>query len=228
MLAGVIVIGAALGVAIAGWPDSNDEPTIRPAAPVAAPLDTTPFPSVTSAGAGATVLPASSTASTPASETTALKVASLPATPSTVSVTTAVPTTAAPVVTVPVTTGTTTGSTAAPTVPPATVLPPGLTALARDQVRVVLANGDGRYNLVGRNVDRLLPLGYVTIEQTDLAGRVDRTVVYYRDGFMVEAVRLAADLLVPDALVEPLGTRTITSSDGLGDLVAVLGPDAVR
>ena len=241
MLAGVIVLGAALGVAIAGWPRSGDDVRIRPAQPVAAPLDTTPFPASTAApatdpsvtdpsgsdpsGSEVTVLPASS-----AVDTSEPKVASLPA-PATTAVASS-STTATPTTVVPTTTGTTTGTTpvdtAPATAPPATVLPPGLTAVPREQVRVVLANGDGRYNLVGRNVDRLLPLGYVTIDQTDLAGRVDRTIIYYRDGFFVEAVRLAGDLLVPDAVVEPLGTLTITSADDRGDLIAVLGPDAVR
>jgi len=125
---------------------------------------------------------------------------------------------------------TTVADTTAPTTeaPPVTDGVPVL--LDRAEVRVVVANGDGRFNLVGVNVDRLLPLGYVTIDQTDVSEsrRVDRTVVYYRDGFDDEALRLAADMLVPAALLEPLGDRTVTNDDANGDLIAVLGPDAVR
>ena len=125
---------------------------------------------------------------------------------------------------------TTVADTTAPTTeaPPVTDGVPVL--LDRAEVRVVVANGDGRFNLVGINVDRLLPLGYVTIDQTDVSEsrRVDRTVVYYRDGFDDEAFRLAADMLVPAALLEPLGDRTVTNDDANGDLIAVLGPDAVR
>jgi len=132
----------------------------------------------------------------------------------------------------------------APTVPPATTVPettvpattaPATTAapvdadlLDRSQVRLVLANGDGRYNLVGRNVDRLTPLGYTTIDQTDALRSVDRTVLYVRPGFEDEAVRLAADLLVPGALIEPLPAEPVTINDDLGDIIVVLGPDAVR
>jgi hypothetical protein len=117
-------------------------------------------------------------------------------------------------------------------VPPSTDAPvttaPAL--LDRALVRLVIANGDGRFNLVGANVDRLLPLGYVAIDQTDVpeSQRVSRTTIHYRDGFEDEARRLADDLLVPTALLESLGDRTVTADDVNGDLIAVLGPDAVR
>jgi hypothetical protein len=123
---------------------------------------------------------------------------------------------------------------AATTTVPPTTSAPGVTApvdadlLDRSQVRLVLANGDGRYNLVGRNVDRLIPLGYTSIDQTDAPRKVDRTVLYVRPGFEDEAARLAADLLVPGALIEPLPAEPVTINDDLGDIIVVLGPDAVR
>ena len=39
---------------------------------------------------------------------------------------------------------------------------------------------------------------------------------------------LATDLLVPDALLEPLPDQPVTNSDDNGDIVVILGPDAVR
>lgn len=100
--------------------------------------------------------------------------------------------------------------------------------LPRDQVRIVLANGDGRFNLAGSNAARLFEAGYVTIDQTDIGARYELTTLYYREGFEDEAVIVAADLLVPDAVLEPLGDEPITADDDLGDIIVVLGADAVR
>ena len=139
-------------------------------------------------------------------------------TPPTVPVATTVP----PATTVPETT------VPATTAPATTAAPVDADLLDRSQVRLVLANGDGRYNLVGRNVDRLTPLGYTTIDQTDAPRPFDRTVLFVRPGFEDEAARLAADLLVPGALIEPLPAEPVTINDDLGDIIVVLGPDAVR
>ncbi|MEZ5224274.1 MAG: LytR C-terminal domain-containing protein [Ilumatobacteraceae bacterium] len=216
-MGGVVVVGAVLGIAVAGLPDDAPDVVVPAAA------------SVTSAAPDATDVveePA-----TPA--TTTSLVASLPVAPTTTGdeagpTTTddADPTTTADEATLDTVTVTSdpTGSTDSTTAP---ALPP-LTVRDRADVRLVLANGDGRYNLVGRNVDRLRPLGYVDIDQTDLANYVDRTVIYFRDGFEVEAYRLADDLAVPDALVEPLGLVPVTNDDGAGDVIALLGPDAIR
>lgn len=143
--------------------------------------------------------------------------------------TTTVGTTVPPAATVVETTVPTTTPTPTTTPPPPTTTAPvDADLLDRSQVRLVLANGDGRYNLVGRNVDRLTPLGYTTIDQTDAPRSFDRTVLYVRPGFEDEAARLAADLLVPGALIEPLPAEPVTINDDLGDIIVVLGPDAVR
>ena len=97
----------------------------------------------------------------------------------------------------------------------------------RTEVRVVVANGDGRFNLAGVNGNRLEAAGYTQVDLTD-AGKVPATVVYFRPGFDREAVIVAADLLVPNAIIEPLPDTPVTSNDGLGDVVVVLGPDAIR
>ena len=92
----------------------------------------------------------------------------------------------------------------------------------------MLANGDGRFNLVGRNADRLLALGYVEIDQTDVGDRPPATIIYYRPGFDDEAERLAGDLQTPNATITALPDTPVTGNDAAGELVVVLGPDALR
>ncbi len=219
-LAGIVAAGLVAGTWIAGLPRSDagivvaSGGTIDPngqgpgAQNTVALLPTTSFPPIT---VTPTTEPVRNPVPPAGTDTTV---------PPTVPVVTTVAptTTVAPVTTVPETT--------AP--PAAPVVPVDADLLDRSQVRLVLANGDGRYNLVGRNVDRLTPLGYTTIDQTDAPRNVDRTVLYVRAGFEDEAARLAADLLVPGALIEPLPAQPVTINDDLGDIVVVLGPDAVR
>ena len=215
-LAGVVAIGIGLGTWIAGIPTSSAGITVADGA---------------SGTGGANTVPLLPTSSFPAITIT-------PTTPPPryEDPATSVPTTLEPETTVAATTTAAPETTLAPaTTPPVTTPPetvPPSTAptelVDRSAVRLVLANGDGRYNLVGRNVDRLLPLGYTEIDQTDIRNVVERTVLYVRPGFEDEAVRLAADLLVPAALIEPLPATPVTINDELGDIVVVLGPDAVR
>jgi len=125
---------------------------------------------------------------------------------------------------------TTVASTEAPTTTaaPTTTIIPG--PLPRDQVRLVLANGDGRFRLASTTADRIRPLGYV-IDLGDAIGPVDGTVIYYRPGFDDEAAFAAVDIGVPDALILPFPTNAsqpITTSDDNGDVIVVLGPDAPR
>ena len=95
-------------------------------------------------------------------------------------------------------------------------------------MRLVVANGDGRFNLAGANGNRLKKAGYVTIDLADVPTGSDPTVLYYRPGFDDEAAIVAADLLVPGALLQPLPDTPITVNDELGDIIVVLGPDALR
>ena len=153
---------------------------------------------------------------------------------SSTSTTTAAPATTTTTTTAPPTAPTTT-TTAPTTTTPVTTpvtddtgLPGTIGVRDRAGVRVVLANGDGRFDLVGRNVDRLLELGYVTIDQTDVSDRPAVTTIYVRPGFDDEAAVLAADLQTPNASIVPVPDTPVTGSDDLGDLIVVLGPDALR
>lgn len=209
-LVGVAVVGAVLGVVIAGRP--ADLNSFRSAtSDAAAPVFTTQ-PPVTTAASSSTAV-ASQPPVPPAAVTTIA--------PTTVPETT-VPETTVPETTVPATLPPTTAP------PPDTTLPPVNETLARQDVRLVLANGDGRFNLVGRNADRLLALGYTTIDQTDVGARPATTIIYFRQGFEDEAAILAVDLQTPGAAITPLPDTPVTSNDANGDLIVVLGPDAVR
>ena len=122
----------------------------------------------------------------------------------------------------------------APTSAPTTTAPPATTttsgALPRDQVRLVIANGDGRFRLASATADRIRSLGYV-IDLGDSLSPVDATVLYYRPGFDDEAAYAAVDIGVPDAIIIAFPTNAaqpITDSDSSGDVIVVLGPDAPR
>lgn len=160
--------------------------------------------------------PTSADTTTPAPDTTASP-------PTTAAVTSTVDSTIVIVVggdTDPLRPTTTADSSTEPDTPAGDVRP-------RTEVRVVVANGDGRFNLAGVNGSRLEAAGYTQVDLTD-AGKVDATVVYFRPTFDREAAIVAADLLVPNAIIEPLPDTPVTSNDDLGDVVVVLGPDAIR
>jgi hypothetical protein len=174
ILSAIAVVGAFAGVVIAGQEASVDTFVIDPE--VVEATTTTP----TSTATDSTAPAVSVTASTAAVATT-----TPPATQSTTSTTT---TTAAP--------STTTTLAAQTTLP-------GNQTLPKEAVRLVIANGDGRYNLVTVNADRLRAAGYVEIVGDDTA-HVPATILYYRPGFEDEAAIVAADVLVPNAILEPL------------------------
>ena len=66
------------------------------------------------------------------------------------------------------------------------------------------------------------------IDQTDVGARPATTIIYFRQGFEDEAAILAVDLQTPGAAITPLPDTPVTSNDANGDLIVVLGPDAVR
>ena len=196
----VIVVGGLAGLAIAGRPVPRDPFVLDPSITVAEPT------SSTSVGTSTT------STSEPATTTTIAATTSVPA-PTSVAPTTAVPTTTAAPTTI-----------AAPT----TTVPGG--PLPRNQVRLVIANGDGRFRLASVTADRIRPLGYI-IDLGDTPTLVDATIIYYRPGFDDEAVYAAADIGVSDAVIVALpinASQPITDSDANGDLVIVLGPDTPR
>jgi hypothetical protein len=132
------------------------------------------------------------------------------------------------------TTTTTAAATTTTTEAPTTTAADTTTALEgpvpRNQIRLVIANGDGRFRLASSTADRIRPLGY-TIDLGDALAPVTATVIYYRPGLGDEAAIVANDISVPNAILTEYPTRAsqpITSSDDNGDIIVVLGPDAPR
>jgi hypothetical protein len=102
--------------------------------------------------------------------------------------------------------------------------------LPPDQVRLVIANGDGRFRLASVTADRIAPFGYI-IDRGDAVSTVPATIIYYRPGFDDEAAVVANAIGVPGAVITALpasGSQPITNSDDRGDVIVVLGPDAPR
>lgn len=199
MVAGVAVLAAAAGVVVAGLPGGDDTFVLPPGA-VTATSD------ATAATVGLASLPVLPSTTIGTVQPTTTEVASAAPVPTTMPPTTGAPATTAELVT-----------TSAPNA-----------TLARADVRIVLANGDGRFNLVGANAARLEALGYASIEQDDVSQRPTVTMIYARPGFEDEALVLRDDLGTPAAMVVPLTDTKVTDRDDQGDLIVVLGPDAPR
>ena len=201
----VVVVGALAGVAIAGRPESVDPFVLDPNVTVPIVTGTTSEAASTTTTSPATTATIASTTSAAATTTAAIPASTTP--------TTEAPTTTEP----PTTTETATTTTIAGPLP-------------RDQVRLVLANGDGRFRLASITADRISPLGYI-IDLGDALQTVKATIIYYRPGFDDEAVVVANDISVPGAIIAALPTNSapsITNSDDSGDVIVVLGPDAPR
>ena len=202
----VIVVGFLAGVAIAGRPTPTDSFVLDPSITVVV-SDSTP-----------TTRPSRQRPSRQPPRPATTERATTTTRPGTTTTSTA-PTTS---------TGPTT--TAAPT----TTLQATTTTLAgprpRDEVRLVIANGDGRFKLASTTAARLRPLGYI-IDLADSVKPVDATIIFYRPGFDDEAKIVAKDVGVPNAVVAAYPTNApepITTSDDQGDVIVVLGPDAPR
>ncbi len=206
----VIAVGAIAGAAIAGRPVPSDPFVLDPSitVPTAVTSTTEVFASTPTTKPSqptitATTIAQATTTSTPRSTTGTTTSTSVSATvASTISTTTA--------------TTTTTTAAAGP--------------LPRDQVRLVIANGDGRFRLASITADRIRPLGY-QIDLGDTLQKVPATIVYYRPGFDDEAAIVAEDILVPNAVIAAFpsnASQPVTNSDLAGDVIVVLGPDAPR
>ncbi len=207
-LLALVVICAAAGVAIAGLPEEGDTFVITRTQAI----DTTTSDVATSEAA--TVPTTSTTADTalaPAEATTTIGTVEQSAPGEAVEQT-----------------STTQNSVASSSEGSTTTVSARETTVQRSAVRLVIANGDGRFNLAGSNGNRLRAAGYETIDLTDIGSRVDATILYFRPGYEDEAAIVAADLLVPNAVLEPLPSQPVTINDQLGDVIVVLGPDSAR
>ena len=205
----VIAVGVVAGAAIAGRPVPSDPFVLDPSITVPTALIST-----TEVGAStSTTKPSQTTTATTIAEATTT---STPRSATGIATSTSV--SAAVASTVSTTNTTTTTTTAA------------AGHLPRDQVRLVIANGDGRFRLASITADRIRPLGY-PIDLGDTLQKVPATIVYYRPGFDNEAAIVAQDILVPNAIITAYpsnASQPVTNSDLAGDVIVVLGPDAPR
>ena len=196
----VIVVGGLAGLAIAGRPEPADPFVLDPNI-------TVPISVSSTSGTDATTTIAPATKTTTATTTTTTSAATTTSIAATTTTTTEAPAT---------TEAETTTTIAGP--------------LPRDQVRLVIANGDGRFKLATTTADRIRPLGYI-IDLGDALQPVSATIIYYRPGFDDEAAIVANDIGVPGAILAALPTsssQAVTTSDDSGDVIVVLGPDAPR
>ncbi len=196
----VIVVGAFAGLAIAGRPVPSDTFVLDPS--ITLPLETT----------STSVVASTTSIGEPATSTTIAVTTTTTTTAVSTSTSVAPTTTAAPI------------TTDAPT----TTTIPG--PLPRNKVRLVLANGDGRFKLASVTADRIRLLSYI-IDLGDTVNLVDSTVIYYRPGFDDEAQIAANDIGVPGAIIVAFpknSSQPITNADDGGDVIVVLGPDAPR
>ncbi len=202
----VIALGAIAGAAIAGRPVPTDPFVLDPS--ITVPTAVTSTTEVVAPTSTTKPLQTTSTATAIAEATTTSTPRSTTSTITGTSVSAPVPSTIQPT--------TTTAAAAGP--------------LPRDQVRLVIANGDGRFRLASITADRIRPLGY-QIDLGDTLQKVPATIVYYRPGFDDEAAIVAQDILVPNAVITAFpsnASQPVTNSDLAGDVIVVLGPDAPR
>ena len=218
----VAVAGMIAGAAIAGLPDDDESlelSAVTTTTTTLADVDIASTQPATTAVVDTTVVDTTVVTTTVAASSPVVPEPSTTVASTTPASTTSASTTSA---------STTSASTTSASTSPATNTTLVDQLLERVEVSIVLANGDGRFNLVGRNADRLLALGYVEIDQTDVGDRPPATIIYYRPGFDDEAERLAGDLQTPNATITALPDTPVTGNDAAGELVVVLGPDALR
>ena len=92
------------------------------------------------------------------------------------------------------------------------------------EVKVLVANGSGTNGAAGGATDALEALGYVTGTPAN-AERVPATVVYYTDGYQVEAEALAEAIGAAPTTVTPMPAVAPVDDLQLANILVVIGPD---
>ncbi len=97
-----------------------------------------------------------------------------------------------------------------------------------NEVSVIVGNGsDGRDGLAGRASERLALIGYGMIAPANKDGEPeDESLVYYADGYRLDAVRIALLLGFEEDLVQPLLDRSPGIPTDGADVVVILGNNA--
>ena len=99
------------------------------------------------------------------------------------------------------------------------------TVRAQATVTVLVANGSGVTGAAGTTTERVVALGYLTLEATN-AERVAASQIFYVAGYEAEAQRLAEELS-PSAppQILPMPSPAPVAELGGANLLVVLGPD---
>ena len=92
------------------------------------------------------------------------------------------------------------------------------------EVKVLVANGSGTNGAAGGATDALEALGYVTGTPAN-AERVPATVVYYTDGYQVEAEALAEAIGAAPTTVTAMPAVAPVDDLQLANILVVIGPD---
>jgi hypothetical protein len=103
------------------------------------------------------------------------------------------------------------------------------TTLERSDIDLVVANGARLAGLAGSMSDSLGELGYADIHVGNAIEPADTTVVYFAPGFKDEALRLIADLDLPDARLVELPDSPLLADDSYTaeQVAVVLGRNAI-
>lgn len=107
-----------------------------------------------------------------------------------------------------------------PSRPAADPTPPKKEALERNELSVMVLNGNGLAGAAHAAADKVSARGYVVGNVGNAAGTTPRTLVMYRPGYQAEGARLARDLRV--RLVRPLDGMRPAQLMG-AHLVLILG-----
>lgn len=96
-----------------------------------------------------------------------------------------------------------------------------------NEVTIRVGNGsEGRQGLAGRATRRLAGEGYGVLDAINKEGEpLDESLVYYTDGYKVEAIQVANLLNIPEGQVRPLLGDPGLPTDG-ADVIVVLGQNA--
>lgn len=96
-----------------------------------------------------------------------------------------------------------------------------------NEIVVLVGNAsDGRQGLAGRATRKLDDIGYGTLDAVNAEIEpIDDSFVYYADGFIVDAIQVAARLNIGESNVRPVPADPGVTADG-ADIVVLLGQNA--
>lgn len=98
----------------------------------------------------------------------------------------------------------------------------------RSAVRVLVANAANRTGIASSTADLLIAAGFTDSTPKNALNVAAVSVVHARPGFEAAAAEVAATLGLAATSVRPLDAKALTTDDGSGDVIAVIGVDFPR